>query len=73
LIKVIHKKAEDAKISIRQVRQNWKSKIEKIWKNKEISEDEVRDSESDLQKIINDKIWIIDELMKHKEEAIKTV
>lgn len=73
LVKVIHKKAEDAKISIRQIRQNAKSKIEKMWKDKEISEDELRDWEEDLQKVINSKTSVVDELLKHKEEAVKKV
>ena len=73
LAKIIHKKWEDTKISVRNLRQDAKSKLEKLEKDKQISEDELRNSEEDLQKIIDEKNKKVDEIVKHKEEEIMKV
>ena len=62
LVKIVHLKLEEAKISIRQSRQDAKSKLEKLEKDKQISEDELRDSENDLQ----------DDVSKANKEAEET-
>lgn len=73
LVKIVHKKSEESKISIRQARHDAKAKIEKMQKDKEISEDELKSAESDLQKLVDDKNKKVDEMTKHKEADIMKV
>lgn len=73
LVKIVHSKAEDAKISIRQIRHDAKAKLEKANKNKEISDDELREWESNLQKIVDEKNKKIEEMSKKKENSIMTI
>ena len=73
LVKIINKKWEDAKVSVRNLRHDAKSKIEKLEKNKEISQDELKDWENNIQKLIDDKNKKVDEIVKHKESEIMKV
>jgi len=73
LTKVVHKKWEDAKVAVRNIRQEWKNKLEKLEKDKEISEDQLRGAENDLQKLIDNKNKKIEEIVKHKEGEIMKV
>jgi len=73
LVKIVHKKSEESKISIRQARHDWKAKLEKMHKDKEISEDELKWAESDLQKLVDEKNKKIEEMTKHKENDIMTI
>ena len=73
LSKIVHKKWEETKIVIRNLRQDWKSKLEKLEKNKEISQDELKNAEVDLQKLVDDKNKKADEVVKYKEEEIMKV
>jgi ribosome recycling factor len=47
--------------------------MEKMHKDKEISEDELRDAETDLQKAVDEKNKKVDEMIKHKEKDVMTV
>ena len=73
LIKVLHKKLEDARITIRKTREDIKKSIETMEKNKEIGEDDKFSQQDDLDKLVkefNDKIKTIGE---EKEKEITTV
>lgn len=73
LVKIVHSKLEEAKISVRQVRQDSKSKLEKLEKDKQIWEDELRTSETHLQNYVNDANKELDELAKKKESDVMKV
>ena len=73
LVKIIHKKWEDTKVSVRNLRHDAKSKMEKLEKDKEVSQDELRDWEAGLQKLVDDKNKKIEEVVKHKETEIMKV
>jgi ribosome recycling factor len=73
LVKLSGRMTEEAKVSIRTVRQDFKKKIDTAKANKEISEDEAKGYESDLQKAIDAAIKDIDALEKKKEEDIMKV
>lgn len=70
LIKIIHQKREEAKINLRQVRQDiregWDVKLEKG----EIGEDEFNRREKILQDLLNKSILNLDELGKDKQEEL---
>jgi|SRR3989338_7129121 len=73
LIKVLHKKLEDGRIAVRQIREEVKRGIDSAEKNKEMSEDEKFREQETLEKVVkeyNEKIKVIGE---EKEKEINTV
>ncbi|MDR1826213.1 MAG: ribosome recycling factor [Rickettsiales bacterium] len=73
LTKVAHEYAENAKIAIRNVRQDLLQQIKKAVADKEISEDDQRRFGEDLQKIFDAKNEEVDEIAKKKESDIMSV
>lgn len=72
-VKLIKKFGEDTKIAIRNVRRDAKDHLKKEEKDKNISEDELKSFETEVQKITDEHVKIIDELLKHKEIEIMEV
>ncbi|HUN37520.1 MAG TPA: ribosome recycling factor [Trebonia sp.] len=72
-IKTARSKAEDSRVSIRNVRRHAKDALDKMVKNSEAGEDEVRRAERDLQELTDSYIGQIDELLKHKEAELLEV
>ena len=70
LVKVIHKFAEEGKIAVRHARTHGREVLKKL---SGVSEDDVKHAEKDLQKIHDDFIHKIDELIKAKEAEIMEV
>ena len=72
-IKVAHQKAEDARVSIRNIRRNAKEVLEKLSKAGGVGEDEVARAEKELDKLTTDHIDKVDESLKHKEVELLEV
>ena len=72
-IKVAKTKAEDSKISMRNIRRAAKEAMEKAEKDGEISKDDLSRAEKELEKITADHVAKIDELLKHKEAELLEV
>src|SRR6476619_8607620 len=72
-IKVAHKKAEDARISIRNVRRHAKDELDRLAKDGEVGEDDVTRAEKELEKVTQKNVASIDELLKHKEAELLEV
>jgi ribosome recycling factor len=72
-IKVARNKGEDAKISIRAVRRKAKDVLEKLNKDGEAGEDEVRRAEKELEDVTARYVAQVDELLKHKEAELLEV
>ena len=70
LVKVVHKLAEEARIGIRHARTEGRDKLKKLDR---VSEDDVKHGEKELQKLHDDFISKIDELLKAKEAEILEV
>lgn len=70
LAKVVGKEQENAKVSIRNIRRDIIDSVKKLEKAKELTEDDVKDYESDIQKITDDSTKRIEELTKEKEDEI---
>jgi ribosome recycling factor len=70
LVKVVHKLAEEARIGIRHARTEGREKLKKL---EHTSEDDVKHAEKDLQKMHDDYIGKIDDLLKSKEAEIMEV
>ncbi|MCW2614541.1 MAG: ribosome recycling factor [Frankiales bacterium] len=72
-IKVARHKAEDAKISIRNIRRNAKAELDKMVKDGDTGEDEVTRAEKELEKTTTQYVHSVDELLKHKEAELLEV
>jgi ribosome recycling factor len=70
LVKVVHKYAEDGKVAVRHARTHARELLKKL---SGVSEDDVKHAEKDLQKVHDDFIHKIDELIKAKEAEIMEV
>ena len=64
LVKVAKKIGEDGKISIRNIRRDANEKLKKAEKNSEISEDQMHDAINDMQKMTDDFVGKIDEILE---------
>ena len=73
LIKVVKSYSEDSKVSIRNVRRDANEASKKLLKKKEISSDEDKRSQDEIQKLTNEKIRVADQLLSAKENEIMTV
>lgn len=73
LVKVAHKYAEHARISIRNVRRDGMDSLKKMEKDGHISEDEIKKHEKEVQGLTDDTIKKIDETLAHKEKEIMQV
>jgi ribosome recycling factor len=69
-IKIVHQKAETAKVQIRQVRQDSRQIWEKAEEASEIGEDELHRREKILQELIDKSVTEVDELVKIKESEL---
>ncbi|MCW2779406.1 MAG: ribosome recycling factor [Frankiales bacterium] len=72
-IKVARTKAEDAKISIRNIRRRAKEQLDKLVKDGETGEDEVVRAEKELEKTTAQYVASVDELLRHKEAELLEV
>ena len=72
-IKTARSKAEDSRIAIRNIRRHAKDALDKMVKNSEAGEDEVRRAERELQELTDTYVGQIDELLKHKEAELLEV
>ena len=70
LVKIVHKLAEEGKVGIRHARTHARDTIKKL---QGVSEDEVKHAEKDIQKLHDDYIHHVDELIKAKEAEIMEV
>jgi ribosome recycling factor len=73
LVKVARGKAEDAKISIRNVRRHAKDAIETLVRDGEAGEDDGRRGEKDLDETTQRYVGVVDELLRHKEAELLSV
>lgn len=73
LVKMVHKKAEDARVAVRNIRRDANDGIKKIEKEKSASEDETKKAQEDMQKLTDKYIKEIDQVMGSKEKEIMEV
>lgn len=73
LVKIIRKKGEESKVAIRSIRRDANDQIKKLRKDNEITEDDQKELEDDIQKLTDSKIKDIDAVMAAKEKEIMEV
>jgi ribosome recycling factor len=72
-VKLLHKMAEEGKISIRHARRLVREEIHALVKEHEIGEDEGRRREEALEKLTHEYTDKVDDLLKHKEEEVMAI
>lgn len=73
LVKDVKKMAEEAKVGIRSARRDGIDEVKTKQKNAEITEDDLRGAEEDIQKLTDKKIAEIDAILASKEKEIMSV
>ena len=73
LVKDVKKKGEAAKVAVRNVRRDANDAFKKLGKGKEVSEDEVKELEENVQKLTDKYIKDIDKAIEEKSKEIMTV
>ena len=73
IVKIVHKKAEDAKVAVRNIRRDSNDVLKKEEKAKTITEDDVKDGLDQIQKLTDKKIKQIDDLKAVKEKDVLEV
>jgi len=68
--KIVHHEGENAKIAIRNIRRDANHHIKDLLKNKEISEDDDRRAEQEIQKITDKHVVQVDEIVAVKEQEL---
>jgi len=72
-IKVAKTKAEDSRISLRNIRRSAKEALEKLAKDGEVGKDDVARAEKALEELTSKSVTHIDDLLKHKEVELLEV
>ena len=70
LVKVVHQKAEDGRVAVRNVRRATRKDLESLEKDGDISSDELDRSERELDKLTHDHTAEIDRVLAHKENEL---
>jgi ribosome recycling factor len=73
LTKVVRSEGENAKVAIRNLRREANDAVKKLEKDKEVSEDDQKRSEADIQKLTDRYIADVDKLVAAKEQEIMAV
>ncbi len=73
LVKVIRKKAEEARVAVRNIRREANDRLKSVEKKGEITEDQLRNSQERVQKITDSQIEEIDNIFETKEKEIMEV
>ena len=72
-IKIARHKAEDSRVSIRNIRRHAKDSLDKLVKDGDAGEDEGRRAERELEDLTHNYVGQIDELLRHKEAELLEV
>lgn len=72
-VKMAHSEAEEARVSVRNIRRSAKTSLEKLVKDGEVGEDEGTRAEKELESVTKRHVDQIDELLKHKEAELLDV
>ena len=73
LVKEIKKMAEDSKVSIRSIRREAMDEAKKLQKDNQMTEDELKGAEDQIQKLTDEKISEIDKVLSEKEKEVMSV
>ncbi|HEX2079205.1 MAG TPA: ribosome recycling factor [Longimicrobium sp.] len=72
-VRLLHKLTEEARVAVRNVRRDANDEIKHRQKDEGLSEDDVRREQAEVQKLTDEYIHRIDDLLKHKEAEVMEV
>jgi ribosome recycling factor len=72
-VKLLHRYAEDGRVAVRQARQHANDDIKKRQKDGELTEDEMRRKQDQVQKLTDEYVHKVDDLLKKKEAEVLEV
>jgi ribosome recycling factor len=73
LVKVVHHKAEDGRVAVRNARRAARKELEALEHDGDISSDELDRAEKELEKVTHDYVAEIDRMLQHKEQELLEV
>ncbi len=73
IVKTVHKKAEETRVVVRNLRRDANDAIKKAEKAKEMTEDEAKKGTEDVQKITDKIIKEVDAIMANKEKEVMEI
>ncbi len=73
IVKDVSKMAEDSKVAIRSIRRDAMDKLKKMQKASEITEDDLKNGEEEVQKITDNNIKEIDKIASAKEKEVMEI
>jgi len=73
LVKQVRKYAEDAKVAMRNIRRDGMDYVKKLKKNSEITEDDQKKAEKDLQDLLDKSIKKVDTALANKEKELLSI
>jgi ribosome recycling factor len=73
LVKVAHHKAEEGRVTVRNVRRAARKDLEALEKDGDISGDELERAEKDLERVTHECVAEVDRVLQHKEEELLAV
>jgi len=73
LIKLVKERGEDGRVAVRNVRRHHKEELEKLEREHAISEDELRRAEKELQKLTDQFVAEVDQVLAAKEKELSAV
>lgn len=73
LSKHVHHEGENAKVAIRNVRRDAIQQVKELLKEKQVTEDDVRRSEDEIQKLTDKHVKDVDDVVKAKEQELMAV
>ena len=73
LVKVVRQRAEDGKVAVRNVRRDMMKHLEELVRNGDVGDDDERRAEERVQKLTDEHVHKIDEMLKRKEAEILEV
>ncbi len=73
MVRLIHKMAEEGRVAVRNVRRDVLNEMKRAEKDGELSQDELKGGQDEVQKLTDAEVKAIDELMARKEAEILEV
>jgi len=73
LAKVVHSEGEQAKVAIRNIRRDANNQLKEYLKEKELTEDDVRRGETQIQELTDKHVGKVDELVSKKEQELMEI
>lgn len=73
MVKIVKRMSEDSKISVRNARRDANENLKMLEKEKEITEDDLKRSEKDVQQVTDEFVATIDSIVQSKEQEIMEI